>query len=220
MFLARYPLRTRWQVSGNENLKETIPSQKWPIRAKLLLLCLCCHRRFKQSPQRIVRVKTGLALYLTNWSRRLWTCQEGVLAQKILLRFSDKDISNDNIDYPAVDVSITRGRCVTFPKNAGHATMSEFVVLRDFLRDGLFAKMGPIDAVMGPLAPLISVIQTCSMSWRIDEIICFGSLTGLNVRRLQDSDQVMRDEYRQKNPPPTDDKRVILKSSCMRWASH
>ena len=104
--------------------------------------------------------------------------------------------------------SIARGHCVTFPGRANNAAMSEFVILRDFLRDGLFAETGPVTACMAPLAPMISVIQTRSMSYRSDETICFGALIGLNLGRLQGLDREIRKEYRQKDPPLRDDEPV------------
>ncbi|OTB03161.1 hypothetical protein M426DRAFT_180611 [Hypoxylon sp. CI-4A] len=37
----------------------------------------------------------ALALYLANWNKRLWTCQEGMLAHVIMLQFADQAVSND-----------------------------------------------------------------------------------------------------------------------------
>lgn len=138
----------------------------------------------------------GLALYFANWNRRLWTFQEGMLAEKILLRFSDKAINYDDVDYPGVSTSIARGHCVTFPKQASIGTMAEFVILRDFLRDRLFEQMGPMHARMGPLAPAISAIQFRSTSKRSDETICLGTLMRLKIEHLQKAKRAIREEYR------------------------
>jgi len=86
--------------------------------------------------------------------------------------------------------------------------MSEFVILRDFLRDDLFAELGPVHARFGPLAPTNSILQTRSTSWRSDETICFGTLIGLNLKRLQDLEGKMREEYRLKDPLLRDDQPV------------
>lgn len=140
----------------------------------------------------------GLALYLANWNRRLWTFQEGMLAKKILLQFSDQAIDHGKVEYPEVRTSIARGHCVTFPRSASIGTMSEFVILRDFLRDRLFEQMGPIFARMGPLASAISAIQFRSTSKRSDETICLGTLLRLKIERLQGAEEDIREEYRQK----------------------
>jgi hypothetical protein len=139
----------------------------------------------------------GLALYFTNWNRRLWTFQEGMLAKKILLQFSDKAIDHEKVEYPGVRMSIARGHCVTFPRSASIGTMSELVILRDFLRDRLFEAMGPISARMEPLAPAISAIQFRSTSKRSDETICLGTLLRLKIERLQGAEDDIREEYRQ-----------------------
>ena len=81
-----------------------------------------------------------------------------MLAKKILLQFLDQAIDYGKVEYLGVRTSIARGHCVTFPNSASIGTMSEFVILRDFLRDRLFEQMGPISARMGPLASAISAI--------------------------------------------------------------
>ena len=122
----------------------------------------------------------GLALYLNNWNRRLWTCQEGLLAKKLLMQFSDKAIIRP----------------------------SEIDMLGTFLREDLFAGTNPVSARMEPLAPIISILQSRSTSWKSDETICFGTLMRLDLKRLQDLEQEMRNEYRQKEPPLKDDEPV------------
>ena len=149
-----------------------------------------------------------LALYMANWNRRLWTCQEGMLAQVIMLQFADQAVSNDILDDEGVEKSIANGHCVTFPKQARIAAMGEFVILRDFLRGNLFAEMGNVSARSGPLPIAISVLQTRSTSWRSDETICLGTMMGLNLKPLQDLEAKMREEENIPDNEPIDDRRL------------
>jgi hypothetical protein len=140
----------------------------------------------------------GLAFYLANWNSRLWTFQEGMLAEKLLLQFSDKVLAYDEMAYPQISTSIARGHCVTFPGRAFGGTMGGFNALRDFLRDGLFAKLGPREGRRGPLAPIVLEVQFRSTSKRSDETICVGTLIRLQIKRLQDVGETVREEYRQR----------------------
>ncbi|KAI1080626.1 hypothetical protein F5B20DRAFT_579873 [Whalleya microplaca] len=150
----------------------------------------------------------SLAVYLANWNRRLWTTQEGMLAKVIMLQFADKAVSNHDLEYPGVEKSIASGHCISFPHTASNSAMAEFVVLRDFLRDDLFAALGSVHKRFGPLAPTIKALQTRSTSWRSDETICFGTLIGLNLKPLQDLEEEMRNEYRLKGQPLADNEPV------------
>ncbi|OTB03162.1 hypothetical protein M426DRAFT_23956 [Hypoxylon sp. CI-4A] len=86
--------------------------------------------------------------------------------------------------------------------------MAEFVVLRDFLRDGLFAEMGDIYARITPLPIAIRVLRGCSTSWRSDETICLGTMMGLNIAPLQDLEIKMRREEGIPDNEPVDDRRL------------
>lgn len=140
----------------------------------------------------------GLALYLTNWARRLWTFQEGMLSEKILVQLADKVVNLDHLSYPEVARSIVRGRCVTFPKRASIASTSSLSILRDMLRDKLFDMMGPMYARVGPLAPAISALQFRSTSKPSDETICLGTLMRLRIARLLEVEKSVVEEYRQR----------------------
>ncbi|GAB1318000.1 hypothetical protein MFIFM68171_08210 [Madurella fahalii] len=115
----------------------------------------------------------GLAFYLANWNRRLWTTQEGMLTKVIMVQFADRPVNNDDILYPDVDKSVASDHCVTFPREAGNSIIGDFVVLRDFLRDDLFAPLGLVFKRLGPLTPAIGMVKMRSTSWWSDETICF-----------------------------------------------
>ncbi|RVX75976.1 hypothetical protein B0A52_00333 [Exophiala mesophila] len=152
----------------------------------------------RKIPSNAPEHERGLALYLTNWVRRLWTFQEGMLSEKILLQFADKVINMDHMIYPEVGRSITRGRCVTFPKKASVAATSSLFILRDILRDKMFEMMGAMYARVGPLAPAISALQFRSTSKLSDETICLGALMRLRIARLLEVDKDIIKEYSEK----------------------
>jgi hypothetical protein len=81
----------------------------------------------------------GLVFYLANWNSRLWTFQEDVLAEKLLLQFSDKVLAYDEVAYPRISTSITRGHCVTIPGRVqrDHGWVTPFVTFceMDFSKD-------------------------------------------------------------------------------------
>lgn len=140
-------------------------------------------------------IESSLALCLSNWNRRLWTLQEGMLAEKILLQFSDRAVNYDDYDCGNIDVSVARGHCVTFPKAASNSAMSDFVILRDFLRDRLFRAQGPVYERVGPLAPVVSMMGARSTSKRSDETICLGALMRLKIGKLQQAESILREEH-------------------------
>lgn len=136
------------------------------------------------------------ALFTSNWNRRLWTFQEGMLAERLLLQFADKSLDHDRVSYREVSKSVNRGHCVTFPKAAANSTMAEFVILRDFLRERLFEMSGPLGQRMGTLSLAVNAIQIRSTSKRSDETICLGTLFRLRIERLQAVEQQILADYR------------------------
>ncbi|EPS45971.1 hypothetical protein H072_21 [Dactylellina haptotyla CBS 200.50] len=150
----------------------------------------------------------GLGLYFTNWNRRLWTWQEGMLAKKLLLQFSNEPIDIYHYELKDGRRSVRRGHCVTFPKDADIAAMAQFIILRDFLRMGLFASMGAAEGRSGPIGVAVSQTQTRSTSHGIDETVCFGLMLGLDVMKLLNVEKNLIEEYRQKDPSLAADMRI------------
>jgi hypothetical protein len=162
----------------------------------------------------------GIAYYLSNWNLRLWTFQEGMLAEKLLIQFSDKavDYRNDG-DFPGVTESVERGYCITFPKMAAIGVMAEFVILRDFLRDRLFEQHGgPKQARVGPLAPALNAMHFRSTSRKSDETICLGTLMRLNVEELQKAECILREKKGIDESTEISDKDIAEKRMEIFWS--
>jgi hypothetical protein len=150
---------------------------------------------FRYMPSTASEHEIGIAYYLSNWHRRLWTFQEGMLAENLLIQFSDKAFDYRNDGPSNVSDSVEKGYCVTFPNQATIAVMAEFVILRDFLRDGLFEDPGDPKAVLvGPLAPAISVMHSRSTSKKSDETICLGTLMHVPLEELQRAEAILREQ--------------------------
>ncbi|KAH0566238.1 hypothetical protein GP486_000359 [Trichoglossum hirsutum] len=112
---------------------------------------------------------TSLSIYFSNWNKRLWTFQEGMLAQKLMLQFADRALNyQESVNFHEEHKkSIRQGHCVTFPYLATTSVMSEFVVLRDFINAGLF---GADD--FQALAPMVSRIQHRTTTRLSDQTLC------------------------------------------------
>ncbi|KAH8589133.1 hypothetical protein B0O99DRAFT_676973 [Bisporella sp. PMI_857] len=117
----------------------------------------------------------SLSIYFSNWNKRLWTFQEGMFAQKLMLQFADRALDHrDDINFHEEHKkSISQGHCVTFPYRATTAVMSEFVILRDFIDLGFF---GTED--FQALAPMISQIQHRTTSRLSDQTLCACVILG------------------------------------------
>ncbi|GAB1317791.1 Heterokaryon incompatibility domain-containing protein [Madurella fahalii] len=150
----------------------------------------------------------ALGLYFTNWNGRLWTFQEGIIANRLLLQFSDKAVIAKTLDTPGVYRSVATGHCVTFPREAINKSIGPFLLLRDFLRNDAFAPFGVKAVRSEPLEQSLFQLPLRSTSWKSDETICLGTLIGLNLERLQSVEFEIRNEYRKKNTPLRDDEYV------------
>ena len=125
---------------------------------------------------------TSLCLYFSSWNHRLWTFHEGMRAKKLMLQFSDKAVSyRDDLTFHAeAQRSCSQGHCVTFPNLACSSVMGEFVVLYDFLTEGLFPE------VFHALAPMVGAIQHRTTSKLADQTICAMNILG------EDPDEILK----------------------------
>lgn len=153
-------------------------------------------------------IDQNLALFFCNWNRRLWTCQEGMLATKIWFQFSDKALDLEAIQTPFANRSVRTGHAVSFPREARISATVNFSMTRQMLEMGVFKQMGDSQARSGPFAAIIKEIQNRSTSWQSDETICLATLIDLNISRLQNVAQDIRNEWRKTDPSIPDYQRV------------
>ena len=111
-------------------------------------------------------------VFTSSWMRRLWTLQEGALAQSLFFRFSDKAISLADIGNSILKKSQTSTR--------------HRVILMDFLKEflgvGSFFNSG--NDVPPTLTLLDDSLKHRSVSVLTDEPLCIGTLMSLDLAKI------------------------------------
>ncbi|KAF3930992.1 hypothetical protein ABW20_dc0100680 [Dactylellina cionopaga] len=147
-------------------------------------------------------IERHVAYYLSNWNRRLWTVQEGMLARRIFILFADNQLCDfdDNRMKSRLGVSRARGALTSFGADALSQSMGNFMSLRDFLRGrkSLSAE-SPNHVRYSYLNVMLRQINTRSTSRKSDETICTATILGVNTMRLLTVEQEMREELKLKD---------------------
>jgi hypothetical protein len=145
-------------------------------------------------------VESAVRLYLSNWQHRLWTLQEGVLAQNLYFQFNDgpqtlstlwKQNSGDQESYQGLYGSIVGSTLIHVPMFNIH----------------LVADADPLDVIADRFPPAITTVMTRSTTRKSDETICFATLLrmdptpllnikGLKKDKLSKEEKQIEEQYR------------------------
>ena len=129
----------------------------------------------------------GVGLYTSKWLHRLWTFQEGGLAQRLYFQFSDRaqdmqEITSERLRQSQYDIS--RGIFARFLSDAQGPVSSQF----DFLRRIIDAKIrdGTMEKERWASFMTLALAYTSRQTSRkIDETVCAATILDLDVMQLQ-----------------------------------
>lgn len=122
-------------------------------------------------------VESAVRLYLSNWQHRLWTLQEGVLAQNLYFQFNDgpqtlsslrKQNSGDQESCQGLYGSIVDSTLIHVPMFNIH----------------LAADADPLVVIAVRFPPAITTVMTRNTTRKSDETICFATLLRMDPTPL------------------------------------
>jgi hypothetical protein len=122
----------------------------------------------------------AMRIYLCNWTHRLWTFQEGMLARKLYFQFSDHAQSKvDFADQCQEDMEESKagGTFISFPTDAQSATLNHYTILKDMVEQ----KLAELSALFPPLT---HALQSRATTKRSDETICGATILALDTKPL------------------------------------
>jgi len=133
----------------------------------------------RRVPSTADEYQKSLAIYFANWNHRLWTFQEGILANSLFLQFKDKALKFiDDMKPPLSTKGPKTGHCIDFPDQAQyHCMVDPFFHLALVLREG---DISGYDA----LSPLLSAIQFRKTSKLSDETLCLSTIMRMDSNEL------------------------------------
>jgi hypothetical protein len=119
-------------------------------------------------PEKLVRIFTSA------WMRRLWTLQEGALADSLYFQFADEAVSLNDLNT----------KIMTMQNSIRH--MSAYrIIIRDFQRlQYFFHPGGKIEDGPSKLTILDEALLYRSVSVPSDEALCIGTLMSLNISAI------------------------------------
>lgn len=128
-------------------------------------------------------LERSLRIYTTKWLSRLWTYQEGALAQKLYFQFEGKSQELDEITagiQQQHDHSVSQGRFLPFMVRANTMASSHFNFLNFIVQTEI--DEGTVDEI-GWMAfiPIAASYATRQTSRRTDETICAFTVLGFDV---------------------------------------
>lgn len=130
-------------------------------------------------------------LYTSNWLRRLWTFQEGILNRKVYLRFRDSAQDFDRLldDVHAWEASLrtTLGTHVHFPSLAVTKSSLYFNVIADMVQVVANGKENASDLQI-LYVPLFDCLGHRVTTRDLDETLCLSSILGMDPKPFNDID--------------------------------
>jgi hypothetical protein len=121
-------------------------------------------------------------IFTSGWFRRLWTLQEGALAESLYFQFADRAVSLEALRKQIEQLSSDL-RCLIFMVDI----TDEYLRVQAFFHANRFGRPGP------DLHLLNSALQHRSVSVASDEPVCIGTLMSLDVKQIV-SDEVPEGE--------------------------
>ncbi|KAF8542597.1 hypothetical protein BDD12DRAFT_907891 [Trichophaea hybrida] len=113
-------------------------------------------------------------LYLSNWQRRLWTCQEGVLAQALYFQFKDRPQTKRNL-FDEAERRKRSGTSISI-SNYSLPTVPVFSLEHDIteMRGAVYEKFEPV----------LHTIRQRNTTKMSDETVCIATLMNLDPTPL------------------------------------
>jgi hypothetical protein len=124
--------------------------------------------------------ETSLALFLSSWIHRLWTCQEAMLANKLYFWFKDGPLYNANFEQVVnkeKEANIEKGLHGSFQSVTHTAVLKALTTLKVVV-DMKFGTPGLL------LAPLADCIQQRTATRISDEAICSAMILDLETEDI------------------------------------
>ena len=186
----------------------------------------------QEIPRSAPVVERCVRLHQSFWQRRLWTFQEGMLAQELYYRFSDKsqylrDLTNEAIKYE--DQLRAKGIYVSIRETAESKVNVQFTLLKQPISRIKCGWDSPSSRWITFL-PLTEAIRSRRTSRASDEVLCAATILGIDptpfleikekdVQRLADRRMELFLQYIHKFPSGIIFNRLPrLQSDGYRWA--
>ena len=122
-------------------------------------------------------------IYASGWSRRLWTHQEGFLAQEVYYQFQDKPLRLPDVDELAKEFQkkmAYEGHPIGFPLQASGKTSFYYTTIKTIvngMQEGRISRDNKW-ILYGHLAESLGYRSTTNID---DELLCVASVIGSNV---------------------------------------
>jgi hypothetical protein len=123
----------------------------------------------------------AVRIYLSNWQHRLWTLQEGALAQQVSIQFRDGQMTLDEIKDESFHTE-SNGPSPQFYSRLGQGLSVVPIFNLYFPLDLQNDKQPSVGDLFAPLIPTINGRTTTKFE---DETICMATLLRLNTADLQ-----------------------------------
>jgi hypothetical protein len=122
----------------------------------------------------------AMRIYLSNWTYRLWTFQEGMLAKKLYFQLSDHaQLKDDFTDqcWEDMEENKAKGVFISFPSDAQSAALGHYTIMKDLVDQQLVGSSSLFPA-------LTHAIQHRATTKRSDETICAATILRLDTEPL------------------------------------
>ncbi|KUL81574.1 hypothetical protein ZTR_09851 [Talaromyces verruculosus] len=133
---------------------------------------------------RLTAIERCARLYTSNWTRRLWTLQEGLLNNTVFLQWQNGpenlyDLSRARITWEKE--ARARGVLVSFPIVAASKAVLYFRLFRDIVEMIGAGQAGPEERA-DLFVPLADALSTRATTRESDETLCLSTVLGLDPK--------------------------------------
>lgn len=141
-------------------------------------------------------IERCVRLYSSNWIRRLWTLQEGILNRHLFFQWKDRAESLDALANARVAWEVdaqSRGIIVSFPIIAASKVSLSFLVIQDIV-EMIHNGKTPPEMRAYLYLPLCNALGPRATTRDSDETICLSTVLGLDPKPFQDIENGDDDE--------------------------